>query len=440
MSLAIEHRPLTVERIKSKQLTLGVVGLGYVGLPLCLTFAETGVPVIGFDIDLHKIETINNGESYIKHISSQRLDKLLQQQLFSATSNFEQISNCDAVLICVPTPLNAHLEPDLCYIKNTVQTLAPFLKPQTIISLESTTWPGTTEEFVKPIIEKYSPHEIGKDLYICFSPEREDPGNTFHTTRTIPKIVGAVDHKSLALATALYELSIDQVIPVSSTQVAELAKLLENIFRSVNIALVNELKIICDSMGINVWEVIEAAGTKPFGFMKFQPGPGLGGHCIPVDPFYLSWKAKQYGVSTRFIELAGQINRSMPDFVVGKVQDCLNHFGKAVNGSKIMILGLAYKPDIDDMRESPSLELMEKLEKKGACVDYHDPLLPSIGTTRKYGNLTNKQHKELSKGYDCFLLATAHSFFSADNILSYNTPVVDTRNFLPRSSPLVFPS
>lgn len=440
MSLAIEPQLLTVERIKSKQLTIGVIGLGYVGLPLCLNFAETGVPVIGFDIDEQKTKMINNGTSYIKHIGNQRLNHLLEHQSLTATSDFEQISNCDAILICVPTPLDAHLEPDLHYIEETLKGIAPFLKPQTLISLESTTWPGTTEEVVRPLLKRHCSLDIDEDIYLCFSPEREDPGNKLHNTKNIPKIVGGIDEKSLELATALYELSIDHVVPVSSTQVAELSKLFENIFRSVNIALVNELKVICDSMGIDVWEVIEAAGTKPFGFMKFSPGPGLGGHCIPVDPFYLSWKAKQYGISTRFIELAGQINRSMPDYVVSKVQDCLNSFGKAVNGSKIMILGLAYKPDIDDMRESPSLELIEKLEKKGASVDYHDPLLPVIGSTRKYNNLTNRQHKELSRDYDCFLLATAHSFFSAQDILSFNTPVVDTRNFLPRNHPLVFPS
>lgn len=440
MSLAIEHIPLTVERIKSKQLTIGVIGLGYVGLPLSLTFAESDVPVIGFDIDPSKIKTINNQTSYIKHIGCERLKNSIQNHRFIAVQSFEKIAECDAVIICVPTPLNPSLEPDLQYIESTVYAITPHLSPQTIISLESTTWPGTTEEIIKPIIEKNSNLKIGEDVFLCFSPEREDPGNREHTTRSIPKIVGATDKTSLELATALYELSIDTVIPVSNTRVAELSKLFENIFRSVNIALVNELKVICDSMGIDVWEVIEAAGTKPFGFMKFKPGPGLGGHCIPVDPFYLSWKAKEYGISTRFIELAGQINRAMPDFVVSKVQDCLNNFGKALKGSKILILGLAYKPDIDDMRESPSLELIDKLETKGAHVDYHDPLLPIIGTNRKYNHLTNRQHKELSKGYDCFLIATAHSSFSPENILSYETPVVDTRNFLPRSHPLVFPS
>lgn len=429
---------LTVERIRSKQITIGIIGLGYVGFPLSLAFAETDVPVIGFDIDAKKIQAIDEGVSYIKHINHDRLHKVKKKKTLTATSDFQKISRCDVVIICVPTPLDHHLEPDLRYIVETCKTIAPYLKPHALVSLESTTWPGTTEEVVKPLLEQNGRLKTGETLYLCFSPEREDPGNKAYNTKTIPKLVGATDGKSLELALALYGLSIAQIVPVSSTRVAELAKLFENIFRSVNIALVNELKIICEPMGIDVWEVISAAGTKPFGFMPFWPGPGLGGHCIPIDPFYLTWKAKEYGITTRFIELAGEINRSMPSYVVSKVQDCLNHFGKAVKGSRLLILGLAYKGDIDDMRESPSLELMRLLEEKGAHVGYYDPYIPEIGMTREYKQLAGRRHSQLAADYDCFVLATKHSKFSADEILSYGIPIVDTRNFFPKTHNLVF--
>jgi UDP-N-acetyl-D-glucosamine dehydrogenase len=325
-------------------------------------------------------------------------------------------------------------------VTETCDAIAPYLKKNCLVSLESTTWPGTTEEVVKPILEEKSGFTVGKDLFLCFSPEREDPGNKTFQTADIPKLIGASDEKSLELALALYSLVIKKVVPLSNTKVAELAKLFENIFRSVNIALVNELKVICEPMGIDVWEVIEAAGTKPFGFMPFWPGPGLGGHCIPIDPFYLSWKAKEYGITTRFIELAGEINRSMPKYVVSKVQDCLNYFGKALKGSRILILGLAYKADVDDMRESPSLELMKILESKGASVDYHDPFITEIGKTREYSQFAGRKHQDLSKEYDCFVLATKHTCFCRETILSFGVPVVDTRNFLPRKNRLVFPA
>lgn len=422
--------PLTLERIEHKEAQIGIIGLGYVGLPLALTFAEENFKVIGFDIDTKKIHSINKGESYIKHINHGRLKKFVESGFLKATPQFEEIASCDAVIICVPTPLDHHLEPDLQYIKTTAETIAPFLKPHTLVSLESTTWPGTTEEVVRPLLEKKGNLVVGKDLYLCFSPEREDPGNKNFSTKSIPKLIGAINDKSLELAVALYSQAIKHVVPVSSTQVAELAKLFENIFRSVNIALVNELKIICDHMDIDVFEVIAAAGTKPFGFMPFWPGPGLGGHCIPIDPFYLTWKAKEFGIRTRFIELAGEINRSMPKYVVSKVQDCLNFYCKPLKGSKILILGLSYKADIDDMRESPSLELIRMLERKGAVCDFHDPLIPEIGMSREYKDLEGRKSQPLSRDYDCFLLATAHTLFSKEEILSFGVPIIDTRNFL----------
>ncbi len=446
MTVILEHHnqntaasglPLTLERIKTKQITVGIVGLGYVGLPLSLVFAEAGVKVIGFDIDQDKIDHIIEGKSYIRHIESSRIKMVLAQEKIAATNDFSQVAACDAVIICVPTPLDHHLEPDLRFIIETTKAIAPYIKPHALVSLESTTWPGTTEEVVKPILEKAG-RKVGEDLYLAFSPEREDPGNKNYDTKTIPKLVGGANRESLELAVALYSVGVQKVVPLSSTQVAELAKLFENIFRSVNIALVNELKVICEPMDIDVWEVIDAAATKPFGFMPFYPGPGLGGHCIPIDPFYLTWKAKEFGIATRFIELAGEINRSMPRYVVGKVQDCLNSFGKALKGSRILMLGISYKADVDDMRESPSLELIHLLEKKGAVVDYHDPFFPEIGKSREYGDLEGRQHQELSARYDCFILATRHTCFSQEEILSHGVPIIDTRNFLPKNNNLVF--
>lgn len=431
--------PITIDRICAKEVTIGIIGLGYVGFPLSLVFAEAGVRVIGFDIDKNKISAIEKGESYIRHINHGRLQFARENYRFTATADFQHIKDCDAIIICVPTPLDHHLEPDLRFIVQTTEIVIPYLQPHTLISLESTTWPGTTEEVVLPLIESKSHLKLGQDLYLCFSPEREDPGNPSYNTKNIPKLIGGADQKSLELGAALYSLAIEQVVPLSSTRIAETAKLFENIFRSVNIALVNELKIICEPMGIDVWEVIKAAGTKPFGFMPFWPGPGLGGHCIPIDPFYLTWKAKEYGVRTRFIELAGEINRSMPRYVVAKIQDCLNFFSKPLKGSKILLLGLAYKSDIDDMRESPSLELMKLLEEKGARVDFHDPYISQIGQTREYSQFIGRSSQEMDKGYDCFVLATKHSNFSIDDILSFEIPIVDTRNFFPKHKH-VFPA
>lgn len=431
--------PISIDKITSKQITIGIIGLGYVGFPLALAFAESHINVIGFDIDRTKVQAILEGNSYIRHINHGRLKKVRDTHRLTATSNYKDIEQCDAVIICVPTPLDHHLQPDLKYIIQTVEAIAPHLQPHTLVSLESTTWPGTTEEVVGPLIESNSDRRVGKDLYLCFSPEREDPGNKTYNTKNIPKLIGASDPISLEIASALYRLAIEQIVPLSNTRVAETAKLFENIFRSVNIALVNELKIICEPMRIDVWEVIRAAATKPFGFMPFWPGPGLGGHCIPIDPFYLSWKAKEFGIRTRFIELAGEINRSMPRYVVSKIQDCLNLYGKPLNGSRILLLGLAYKSDIDDMRESPSLELMKLLEEKQAIVNFHDPYIPKIGPTREYSQFADRISQQMSNDYDCFVLATIHSSFSRDHILSYNVPIIDTRNFFPQNKQ-VFPA
>lgn len=420
------------EKIKNKTAVVGIVGLGYVGFPLSLVFAEAGVRAIGFDIDRAKIEKIEKGESYIKHIHEQRVRKAVHAAKFTATHDFRWISHCDAVIICVPTPLDSHWEPDLKYIRETCENIAPYLKPHALVSLESTTWPGTTEEVCRPILENHGRLKYKHNLYLCFSPEREDPGNASFNTRNIPKLVGADDPISLELATTLYKLALETVIPVGGSRVAESAKLVENIFRCVNIALVNELKIIFDKMGIDVWEVIKAANTKPFGFMPFWPGPGLGGHCIPIDPFYLTWKAKEFGINTRFIELAGEINRSMPHWVVQKVQDCLNAHRKALNGSKILILGLAYKENVDDMRESPSLELIRLLENKGAIVDYNDPYIRQIGPNREYPELIGRESHALSSHYDCMVVATKHHSYKAEEILAYGIPVVDTRHLMPK--------
>ena len=430
--------PITLGKIAEKDITVGIIGLGYVGYPLALVFAEAGVEVIGFDVDQSKIESIENKKSYIIQYEDSRLERVVSDELFTATDDFSKVEKCDAIVICVPTPLDHHLEPNLQYIEATCNAIAPHLSPHTLISLESTTWPGTTKEVVQEILERKSTLRVDQDLYLSFSPEREDPGNPYYNTKTIPKLVGGINQESLELAVDLYSLAIDEVISAPSTQVAESAKLLENIFRSVNIALVNELKVIFDAMGINVWDVIKAASTKPFGYMPFWPGPGLGGHCIPIDPYYLTWKAKEHGITTRFIELAGEINRAMPKWVVNRVQDCLNEFGKPLKGTRILLLGLAYKENVADIRESPSLELIDIMEDKGAVVDFHDPFVGEISQTREYGHLAGRRHQELSDDYDCFILATAHKNFKSEKILSYGVPVVDTRHFLPTDHELVF--
>jgi UDP-N-acetyl-D-glucosamine dehydrogenase len=426
-----------LKKIQDKKAVIGVIGLGYVGLPLNLCFVEKGFRSIGFDIDKTKVDSLKASRSYIKHISSERIAKAVSTNLFDVTSNFSRLKECDAVLIAVPTPLNKNREPEMEYIVKTCEAIYPHLQKGQLVVLESTTYPGTTVEVVVPILEK-SGLKLDKDFYAAFSPEREDPNNPNFTTETIPKVVGATSADGLEVANAVYSQIVVRTVPVSSTQVAEATKLMENIFRSVNIALVNELKVTFMKMGIDIWEVIEAAKTKPFGYMPFYPGPGLGGHCIPIDPFYLTWKAREFGVNTRFIELAGEINTSMPDFVVQRVMEVLNEFGKPLKGSKILMLGLAYKANVDDDRESPSYFLMEKLEAKGAIVDYNDPYVPVIKPTREHPQFVGKKSVEISGKYDVILIATAHEVYKKFDFVSFNVPIVDTRNIVQKESAAVF--
>jgi UDP-N-acetyl-D-glucosamine dehydrogenase len=416
------------EKIKTKSAVVGVVGLGYVGLPLLIEYARQGVKTIGFDIDRSKVELLSRGKSYIKHIRSDRIADIVSSGMAEFTTDFSHSSNADVLLLALPTPLDEHREPDLSYIIDTAETLKTYLRPGQIVILESSTWPGTTNEVLAPILEE-SGLTSGKDFYVAFSPEREDPNNPKYTIDNIPKVVGADEPYGRECAIALYEL-ITRPVPVSSTRVAESAKLLENIFRSVNIALVNEMKTILDRMGIDVWEVIEAASTKPFGFMPFYPGPGLGGHCIPIDPFYLTWKAHEYDMPTRFIELAGEINTNMPYWVVTKVMDALNDHEKSVKGSRILLLGMAYKKDIDDMRETPGLKLLEVLCQKGAEVDYYDPYIPKLPETRKY-DIDMKSIKlspDSVSGYDAVIVVTDHSDVDYDMVLKNAKLIIDTRN------------
>jgi UDP-N-acetyl-D-glucosamine dehydrogenase len=418
-----------LQKIESKNAIIGIVGLGYVGLPLLMEFVEQEFSTIGFDVDDKKVDLLNKGKSYIKHIADERIAAVVDSKLFSATSDFSRIKEVDCILICVPTPLTRYREPDLSYIKNTSETLAKHLREGQLIVLESSTFPGTTEEVMKPILEK-SGLKGDVDFWVAFSPEREDPNNPKYNTRSIPKVVGANTEEARKLVSALYDQVIVKTVPVSSSQAAEATKLLENIFRSVNIALVNEMKIILDRMGIDVWEVIEAAKTKPFGFMPFYPGPGLGGHCIPIDPFYLTWKAREYEMNTRFIELAGEINTSMPFWVVRKLMDALNDRGKSLKGSKILVLGAAYKKDIDDPRESPSFKLMEILIDRGAEVDYNDPFIPELPSMRMYdvkGKSVELTEKNLAE-YDCVLVSTDHSVYDFDFIVKHAQLGIDTRN------------
>ena len=418
-----------LNRINERSALIGIVGLGYVGLPLVLRFCEEGFKVLGFDIDREKADKLNRGESYIKHISSEKVRQFVDRRLFEATVDMQRLKEADAIIICVPTPLTDKREPDMQYVENTAKEIAKYLRKGQIVSLESTTYPGTTEELLLPLFQKKG-LKAGKDFFLVFSPEREDPGRKDFTTKTTPKIVGGVTQKCLEVGAALYSKIVDKVVKVSSPRTAEMTKLLENIYRSVNIALVNELKMLCDRMGIDIWEVIEAAKTKPFGFEAFYPGPGLGGHCIPVDPFYLTWKAREYDFSTRFIELAGEINTNMPYYVVGKTIDALNGCGKTVKGSKILVLGVAYKKDVDDMRESPSIHLIELLIKKGAMVEYNDRYVSQIPNL--IGHNLNMKSVELSedkiKSYDCVLIATNHSSYDYKWIVNNSQLIVDTRN------------
>jgi UDP-N-acetyl-D-glucosamine dehydrogenase len=431
----------TPDFFSRKELKIGIIGCGYVGLPLALRFADTGHRVTGFDTDPVKVEMLNAGQSYIQHIPADKIQQHVSSRTFTATTDFACLRAMDVVLICVPTPLDERREPDLSYVQQTAVAIAANLERGQLIVLESTTYPGTTEEVMLPILESSGMRcpvasagagdEVPTDFYLAFSPEREDPGNKDHSLAEIPKVVGGVNPASGRAAQALYSQIVPRVIPVSSTRAAEMVKLLENIFRCVNIALVNELKLLCLRMGLDIWEVIDSAATKPFGFMPFYPGPGLGGHCIPVDPFYLSWKAREYDFATRFIDLAGEINTGMPYHVVSWVAEALNQRQKSLKGSRILVLGVAYKKDVDDLRESPSLKLMQLLQQHGALVDYNDPYFPALHRMRHY-DYAHMRSVELTPAslasYDCLLLATDHSAYDYDAIVACAQLVVDTRN------------
>lgn len=420
-------RETLIKHFQARKAIVGIVGLGYVGLPLMLRFQAAGFRVLGIDIDPAKVEKLNNGQSYIEHISAAKI-VAARQAGFEATSNFSRVAEADGLIICVPTPLNKNREPDLSYVTGTVDALAPHLRPGQMLSLESTTYPGTTEEELLPRIEKRG-LKVGEDFFLVYSPEREDPGSKNFNPGNIPKVIGGHTSACLEVGIAFYTQAIDKLVPVSSTKAAEMTKLLENIHRAVNIGLVNELKIVCDRMGIDIYEVIRAAATKPFGFVAYYPGPGLGGHCIPIDPFYLTWKAREYGVATRFIELAGEVNTGMPRWVIGKCTDALNERGRSLKDSRVLVLGVAYKKNVDDMRESPSVELMEILRDKGAIIDYADPHVPVFPKMREHRfelasvALTPKS----IAGYDLVLLATDHSAFNYKMIQEHARLIVDTR-------------
>jgi UDP-N-acetyl-D-glucosamine dehydrogenase len=419
-------------KINSGSAVVGVVGLGYVGLPLLAAFHRAGLSVVGFDVDQEKIRLLRSGENYLKHLGPSMVADMRQAGRFDVTADFSRLGEPDAVISCVPTPLGKHLEPDLSYVEQTTEDIARTLRPGQLVVLESTTYPRTTRDVMLPRLEQGG-LRCGTDFFLAYSPEREDPGRKDHSTQTIPKLVGGIDAASGELATALYRKAIREVIPVSSAEVAEAAKILENVYRAVNIALVNEMKVVLTAMGINVWEVIEAAKTKPFGFQAFYPGPGLGGHCIPIDPFYLTWKAREVGMATRFIELAGEVNRGMPEYVVHRVAMALNDRGKSVKGSRILVLGLAYKPDVDDVRESPSFELIEKLRSLGASVDYNDPHVPATHEMRHYGDLQLRSvplTPESTRSYDCVLVATDHSAYDWQMLAGNAKLIVDSRNAL----------
>jgi UDP-N-acetyl-D-glucosamine dehydrogenase len=436
--MSAERKP---EFFAGKDIKIGIIGCGYVGLPLALRFADVGQRVTGFDLDQVKVDKLNAGQSYIQHIPADKIRQHVQGKRFDATTDFTRLRDMDAVLICVPTPLDERREPDLSYVDNTARAIAPHLQRSQLIVLESTTYPGTTEELVLPILEKNGlrcptalgpgAENVATDFYLAFSPEREDPGNKQFGLAQIPKVVGGVNPPSGRAAAGLYAQIVSRVVPVSCTRAAEMVKLLENIFRCVNIALVNELKQLCLRMGLDIWEIIDSAATKPFGFMPFYPGPGLGGHCIPVDPYYLSWKAREYDFATRFIELAGEVNTAMPYHVVDAVAAALNERQKSIKGSKVLLLGVAYKKDVDDLRESPSLKLLELLTERGAVMDYNDPYFPSLHKMRHY-DFSNMRSMNLTPerlaSYDCVLIATDHSSYDYEAIVRNAKLVVDTRN------------
>ncbi len=426
-------------RIEEKTYTVGIIGLGYVGLPLMYTFHKEGMPVIGYDIDQTKVSNIQSGTPYIKHLGEEMMQSLSQSDRCAATTDFSRLTEADAVLLCVPTPLNQYREPDMSYVISTTETVAHHLREGQLVILESTTYPGTTEEVMIPLLEKHSGLIAGKDFYVAYSPEREDPGNPNFNTAKIPKVVGGHGEDALQLAQALYDTAIVQTVPVSDTKTAEAVKITENVFRAVNIALVNELKVVYAKMGIDVHEVLDAADTKPFGFMKFTPGPGLGGHCIPIDPFYLTWKAREFQENTRFIELAGEINTHMPQYVVEQTSKALNTHKKAVNGSRILLVGLAYKPNVDDMRESPTFELFHLLEELGADIAYYDPYIPTIPPTREHAHYTGKQSIEWNQkkvaGFDAVLISTDHSDIDYAQLAEWSDCIIDTRNAMKSVTP-----
>ena len=421
---------MTLQKIKEKKAHIGIIGLGYVGLPLAIEFCKTGFQVTGLDIDQEKIDLLSQGESYIKHISGEKIKHLNKEGKFKGSTNHTLIRHLDCILICVPTPLNKNREPDMSYVISTAQKIAPHIVKNQLIVLESTTFPGTTLEVLIPELEAGSGLKANKDIFVAYSPEREDPNNKKYSLATTPKVIGADDPKSLELADSIYSFIVNKTVLVSGTKVAEATKLTENVFRAVNIALVNELKVIYEKMGIDVWEVIEACSTKPFGFMPFYPGPGLGGHCIPIDPFYLTWKAREHGITTRFIELAGEINTLMPDYVIQKIIFALNREGKSLKNSRILLLGLAYKKNVDDTRESVTFKIMELLEEKEAVTDYNDPYIPQIKPTRKYKQFAGKKSVALKKinQYDCVVILTDHTSYDFKAIANQSKIIVDTRN------------
>jgi UDP-N-acetyl-D-glucosamine dehydrogenase len=421
------HLDILKGKLADKTALIGIVGLGYVGLPLMLRYAEAKYRVLGIDIDNDKITQLNLGQSYIEHIGAQAI-AAAKSAGFEATTDFAQAAKADAIILCVPTPLNKHREPDLSHILSTIDALLPHLRTGQVISLESTTYPGTTEEELLPPMQSTG-LTVGKDIFLVYSPEREDPGNGNFTTRTIPKLCGGITPSCLEAGLALYGQVIDTLVPVSSTRTAEMTKLLENIHRAVNIGLVNEMKIVCDRMEIDIHEVIRAAATKPFGFVPYYPGPGLGGHCIPIDPFYLTWKAREYGLNTKFIELAGEVNRAMPEWVAGKVVDALNAHGKSVKGSKILVLGTAYKKNVDDMRESPAIAMMRILEGKGAAVSYSDPHVPRLHPShdQPFALESVTLSAQTLAAADCVLIATNHGKFDYDAIKRHSRLIVDSR-------------
>ncbi len=430
-TVSVDYTAL-LEIYRSKNAKIGIIGLGYVGLPLSIAACDAGLSVVGFDIDAKKTDALTRGESYIKHIPGALTRTLADSGRFSATTDFSRLKDVDAIVICVPTPLSHHHEPDLSYVTDTALAIAPHLKPGHLVVLESTTYPGTTRDILRPILEKAG-LKSGRDFFLAFSPEREDPGNPSFSASRIPKVVGGEGPHALELADALYSGFVVKTVPVSSTATAEAVKLTENIFRSVNIALINELKVIYSAMGIDVWEVIEAAKTKPFGFMPFYPGPGLGGHCIPIDPFYLTWKAREFELSTRFIELAGEINIAMPAWVVARLAEALDRQQKkGLNGSRILILGLAYKKNIDDLRESPALKLISLIEKRGARIDYYDPFIPVVPMTREHADIAGRKaiafNAETIAAYDAVVVATDHDDVDYGLLVNHAKLIVDTRN------------